>query len=69
LRGAAAPGAPIANGRDATTGLPVYSLYGQTQKPTPAMLAGLDVLVYDLQDVGARIFARVIHSTPGIAQG
>jgi uncharacterized protein YbbC (DUF1343 family) len=59
LRGTAAPGAPIANDRDATTGLPVYSLYGRTLKPTPAMLAGLDALVYDLQDVGARSYTYI----------
>jgi len=59
LRGAAAPGAPIANGPDAATGLPVYSLYGQTLKPTPLMLAGLDALVYDLQDVGTRYYTYI----------
>ncbi len=58
-RGTAAPGAPVANGRDATTGLPVYSLYGATEQPTAAMLTGLDVLVYDLQDVGARYYTYV----------
>jgi uncharacterized protein YbbC (DUF1343 family) len=59
LRGAAAPGAPIASDRDATTGLPVYSLYGATLQPTPAMLAGLDTLVYDVQDVGARYYTYI----------
>ena len=59
LRGAAAPGEPITNSRDAAIGLPVYSLYGQTLKPTPAMLAGLDVLVFDLQDVGARYYTYI----------
>jgi uncharacterized protein YbbC (DUF1343 family) len=59
LRGAEAPGEPIATGRDAMTGLPVYSLYGQTLKPTPAMLADLDTLVYDLQDVGARSYTYI----------
>lgn len=39
---------------DPVTRLPVYSLYGETREPTPAMLRGLDVLVIDLQDVGAR---------------
>lgn len=41
---------------DARTGLPVYSLYGAHRQPTPAMLAGLDALVIDLQDVGTRIY-------------
>lgn len=41
---------------DARTGLPVHSLYGQVRKPTPAMLAGLDVVFFDLQDVGTRVY-------------
>ncbi|MDP1960861.1 MAG: DUF1343 domain-containing protein, partial [Reyranella sp.] len=46
----------IASGRDASTGLPVHSLYGETQRPTAAMLAGLDGLVFDMQDVGTRYY-------------
>jgi uncharacterized protein YbbC (DUF1343 family) len=46
----------IASGRDRATGLPVFSLYGETRRPTPAMLAGLDALVFDMQDVGARYY-------------
>lgn len=46
----------IASGRDQATGLPVFSLYGETRRPTPAMLAGLDALVFDMQDVGARYY-------------
>jgi len=41
---------------DASTGLPVYSLYGDTRRPTPAMLNGLDALVFDIQDAGARFY-------------
>jgi uncharacterized protein YbbC (DUF1343 family) len=48
--------ATIANERDPVTGLPVISLYGARREPTPAMLAGLDALVVDLQDVGARYY-------------
>ncbi len=59
IRGTAAPGARVGNGRDARTGLPIYSLYGATRKPTPAMLAGIDVLLFDIQDVGARYFTYV----------
>jgi uncharacterized protein YbbC (DUF1343 family) len=44
---------------DARTGVPVYSLYGEHRKPTPAMLADLDVLVVDLQDVGARYYTFI----------
>lgn len=46
----------IGNDTDARTGLPVYSLYGATRRPTPEMLAGLDALVVDLQDVGTRFY-------------
>lgn len=41
---------------DETTGLPIYSLYGDTQRPTPDMLQGIEALVYDIQDVGARFY-------------
>jgi uncharacterized protein YbbC (DUF1343 family) len=46
----------IASGRDSATGLPVNSLYGSTMRPTAAMLAGLDALVFDMQDVGTRYY-------------
>ncbi|HXK61096.1 MAG TPA: DUF1343 domain-containing protein [Acidobacteriota bacterium] len=42
--------------RDSRTGLPVYSLYGKTRKPTPEMLHDVDVLIFDVQDVGARYY-------------
>jgi len=45
--------------RDPATGLPVHSLYGEHRNPTPAMLEGLDVLIVDLQDVGARYYTFV----------
>jgi uncharacterized protein YbbC (DUF1343 family) len=54
VRGDAQAGAPIQNATDARTGLPVFSLYGETEKPTSEMLAGLDALVFDIQDVGVR---------------
>ena len=44
---------------DSATHLPVYSLYGETRVPTPEMLRGIDVLVYDIQDVGARVYTYV----------
>jgi len=44
---------------DGLTGLPVHSLYGQVRKPTPEMLQGLDALVFDLQDVGVRVYTFV----------
>lgn len=45
--------------RDKKTGLPVYSLYGQTRKPDPSMLRDIDVLVIDMQDVGARYYTFI----------
>jgi uncharacterized protein YbbC (DUF1343 family) len=44
---------------DAVTGLPTHSLYGEVRKPTPEMLAGLDALLFDLQDVGVRVYTFV----------
>lgn len=59
LRGDAPPGQPIPSSVDSSTGLPVYSLYGEINKPTPQMLDGVEILVYDVQDVGARPYTRV----------
>lgn len=54
IRGTAREGAVVGSSRDEKTGLPVYSLYGETNKPTPAMLDSVDALVFDIQDVGVR---------------
>jgi uncharacterized protein YbbC (DUF1343 family) len=59
FRGEAADGATIADGRDARTGVSVRSVYGATKKPTPAMLADVDVLVFDIQDVGTRFYTFI----------
>jgi uncharacterized protein YbbC (DUF1343 family) len=56
LRGQAKAGEDVVSATDSATGLPIYSLYGATMVPTPAMLADVDVLVYDIQDVGARVY-------------
>ena len=56
VRGDVQAGDKVASSRDAATGLPVHSLYGAHREPTPAMLAGIDVLVFDIQDVGARFY-------------
>ncbi len=45
--------------RDERTSLPAYSLYGETRKPTPKMLADVDVLVFDIQDVGTRVYTFI----------
>ena len=47
---------PVSSSRDTRTGLPIHSLYGETRRPTADMLQGLDTLVVDLQDVGARFY-------------
>ena len=59
FRGNAGAGETISDGTDAKTGLPIRSLYGKTKKPTPAMLAGIDILVFDIQDVGARFYTYI----------
>jgi len=49
----------VANAQDAITGLPAYSLYGEHRKPTPAMLEGLDCVVFDIQDIGIRSYTYI----------
>jgi uncharacterized protein YbbC (DUF1343 family) len=56
LRGTAEAGAKVASSVDSATGVPIYSLYGDIRVPTPEMLDKIDVLVYDIQDVGARVY-------------
>lgn len=58
-------GDKVASRTDSRTGLPVHSLYDATRKPTPEMLAGLDAMVYDLQDTGCRSYTFI--STMGVA--
>ena len=65
LSGSAEAGAKVAGGRDVSTGVKVHSLYGSSYKPTPEMLAGLDVLVFDMQDIGTRFYTYI--STMGLA--
>lgn len=64
VRGDIPAGEKVANQQDAKTGLPVYSLYGKTRKPTPEMLQNVDVLVYDIQDIGCRSYTFI--STLGL---
>lgn len=65
VRGDVHAGDHVAQYTDPATGVPVYSIYGSTRKPTPEMLKGLDVLVYDIQDIGCRSFTFI--STMGVA--
>lgn len=59
IRGDVVAGAKVAATRDTKTGLPVYSLYGTTKRPTRQMLDGLDALVYDIQDNGCRSYTFI----------
>ena len=64
VRGDVYAGGKVSDSKDSTTGLPVYSLYGETRKPTADMLKGVDVMVYDIQDVGVRSYTFI--STLGL---
>ena len=59
VRGDVVAGGRIESYTDSATGIPVFSLYGKTQKPTPEMLKGVDVLVYDIQDIGSRSYTYI----------
>lgn len=59
VRGSAHAGEKVTGNSDPRTGLPVYSLYGKTRIPTDEMLKGIDVLVYDIQDIGCRSFTYI----------
>jgi len=65
IRGEVTGGHHVGESRDPRTGLVVHSLYGATRKPTPGMLRGIDTLVFDIQDVGARFYTYI--STMGYA--
>lgn len=64
VRGDVYAGGKITDSIDEKTGLPVYSLYGATRKPTKEMLKGIDIMVYDIQDVGVRSYTFI--STLGL---
>ncbi|HOZ79239.1 MAG TPA: DUF1343 domain-containing protein [Ferruginibacter sp.] len=59
FRGTADAGEKVNNGKDKKTGLPVISLYGDHKKPTPADLEDIDVLIFDIQDVGVRFYTFI----------
>ena len=59
IRGTVGAGQTVGSSTDPATGLPVHSLYGPTRHPTAAMLEGIDVLLFDIQDVGARPYTYV----------
>ncbi len=59
IRGNAANGKTIKNGKDIKTGLKVFSLYGKNKKPTKEMLQNIDILIFDIQDIGARFYTYI----------
>jgi len=50
----------VSSSKDPTTGLPIYSLYGETRRPTDEMLQGIDALVFDIQDAGVRFYTYTV---------
>ncbi len=63
FRGDAYAGAAIQDGKDIKTGIKIYSLYGKVKKPTKEMLKDIDLLVYDIQDVGVRFYTYISTMT------
>jgi len=63
IRGTADPGETVEDGVDLDTGVPIHSLYGAVRSPTPEMLDGIDVLLVDYQDIGARYWTYVSTMT------
>jgi len=59
IRGDTEAGGKVATGVDAKTGVTVHSLYGETREPTPEMLKNVEVLIFDVQDVGARFYTYI----------
>ncbi len=59
FRGTADAGEHVIDGKDSKTGLPIISLYGDNKKPKPEQLAGIEVMIFDLQDVGARFYTYI----------
>ncbi len=59
FRGTAAAGATVANSTDPRTGLPIVSLYGKNKKPTPEQMSDIDIVIFDLQDVGCRFYTYI----------
>ena len=59
FRGEADAGEEVADGKDKKTGIPIISLYGKNKKPSKEQLEGLDILVFDIQDVGVRFYTYI----------
>ncbi|MHB0913237.1 MAG: exo-beta-N-acetylmuramidase NamZ family protein [Armatimonadota bacterium] len=59
IRGEVSAGGAVPSSTDPRTGAPVYSLYGKVRKPTPEMLAGLEMVIFDVQDIGCRFYTYI----------
>ena len=59
FRGDADAGESVKSGKDAKTGLPIYSLYGNNKKPSAEQLKGIEVMLFDIQDVGVRFYTYI----------
>lgn len=59
FRGTADAGEKISDGKDSKTGLPIISLYGKNKKPKASQLAGIDIVIFDIQDVGTRFYTYI----------
>lgn len=59
IQGIIEAGQKIKSGADTLSKIPIYSLYGKTKKPTPEMLENVDILVFDIQDIGARFYTYI----------
>ena len=59
FRGKVDAGEKVANDKDVKTGLPIFSLYGANKKPTKDQLSGIDLVLFDIQDVGARFYTYI----------
>ncbi len=59
FRGEASAGETIKNGKDKSTGLPILSLYGKTKRPSKSQLENIDIILFDIQDVGARFYTYI----------
>ncbi len=68
-RGTTERGKTVADGKDSNTGITIYSIYGDKKKPSPEVLKEVDLMVFDMQDVGARFFTYIsICCTPNLGQ-
>lgn len=59
VRGQADAGAKVDNEKDVKTGVPIFSIYGKNKKPSPEQLKNIDVIIFDIQDVGARFYTYI----------